>query len=88
LGFPAKGRGLDVGTSLYKGEELRHCKKAREYHERAIGYLELARLTPNLDAQNRFIKIAQRYRALTDAEERDAESKSIERRSGPSDKFG
>ena len=40
------------------------------------------------DAQNRFIKIAQHYRTLADAEERDAERKGIERRSITSDKLG
>ena len=72
---------------LHRREELRHWSKAREYRERAIGYLELARLTPNLDAQNRFIKIAQHYRALAEAEERDAESKGAQRRSEASDKL-
>ena len=66
---------------LLRREELRHWAKSREYRERAIGYLELARLTPNVEVQNRFIKIAKHYRSLADAEERDAESKVVERRS-------
>ncbi len=45
-------------------------------------------MTARADAQNRFIKIAQHYRTLADAEERDAESKGVERRSGTSDKLG
>jgi hypothetical protein len=47
--------------------------------------LELARSTADLHAQNRFIKIAQHYRTLADAEERDAETKGAERRSGTSE---
>ena len=73
---------------LHGREELRHWEKAREYRERAIDYLELARIAANLDAQNRLIKLAQHYRALADAEEREAENKSVARRSGNSDKMG
>lgn len=42
----------------------------------------------DVDAQNRFIKIAQHYRTLANGEERDAERKGVERRSGTSDKLG
>ena len=72
----AKGQVQMPANRLHRREQLRHWKKAREYRERAIGYLELARLTPNLDAQNRFIKIAQHYRTLANAEERDAKAKA------------
>ena len=69
-------------------KELRHWANVRKYRDQAIRYLELARMTARADAQNRFIKIAQHYRTLADAEERDAESKGVERRSGTSDKLG
>jgi len=59
----------------------------RKYRDRAIRYLEIARIIGDPDAQNRFIKIAQHYRTLAGADERDAESKGVERGSGTSDKL-
>ena len=44
-------------------------------------------MTADPDAQNRFIKIAQHYRTLADAKERDAEGRGVERRSGTADKL-
>jgi hypothetical protein len=58
-----------------------------EARREAINYLNLARITDDPDTQNRFIKIAQHYRTLADAEERDAESEGVKRRSGTSDKW-
>jgi hypothetical protein len=66
----------------HRQEELRHWVNVRKYREQAIRYLEIARTTADPEAQNRFIKIAQHYRTLADAEERDAESRGAERRSG------
>jgi hypothetical protein len=59
-------------------EELRHWAKVRKCRDQAIRYLKLARMTADPDTQNQLIKIAQRYRALADAEEcgADAERRS------------
>ena len=62
--------------------------RAETYRNQAISYLKLAGMTVDLDVQNRFIKIAQHCRMLADAEERDAESRGIGRRSGNSHKSG
>jgi hypothetical protein len=67
-------------------EEIPQWTRAETYRNQAISYLKLAGMTVDLDVQNRFIKIAQHCRMLADAEERDAESRGIGRRSGDSHK--
>jgi hypothetical protein len=62
-------------------EELRNWTKAREYWDRAVEYLKLARTASDPDVQSRFVAIAQHYRMLAEAEERNAEHKGAERRS-------
>jgi len=62
-------------------DELLALARAREYWDRAIKYLKLARLASNADVQRRFMAIAQHYRALAQAEERNAERMNVERRS-------
>jgi len=62
-------------------EELRRWASVRKYREQAIRYLEITRTTGDPGAQNRFIEVAEHYRSLADAEERDAESRAEERRS-------
>jgi hypothetical protein len=66
---------LTLPKQLDTREEIRYWARARKYRDQAISYLKLARMTTDPDTQNRFIKIAQHYCALADAEERDAESK-------------
>jgi hypothetical protein len=51
-------------------EVLRSWARAREYWDRAIRYLKLARLARDPDVRNRCILIAPHYRALAEAEER------------------
>jgi hypothetical protein len=52
---------------------------AGDYRQQAISYLKLARMTADPDTQNELIKIAQRYRALSDAKEcGDVERRSSE----------
>jgi hypothetical protein len=55
--------------------------RAREYWDRAVEYLKLARAASDPDVQSRFLAIARHYRMLADAEERSAEHKGAERRS-------
>ena len=62
-------------------DELLALARAREYWDRAIKYLKLARLASDADVQRRFMAIAQHYRALAQAEERNAERMNVERRS-------
>jgi hypothetical protein len=62
-------------------DELLALARAREYWDRAIKYLKLARLASDADVQRRFMAIAQHYRALAQAEERNAERMDVERRS-------
>ena len=62
-------------------EELRSWTRAREYWDRAVEYLKLARTASDPDLQSRFVAIARHYRMLADAEERSAEHKGAERRS-------
>jgi hypothetical protein len=58
----------------------RSADRAGEYRQQAISFLKLARMTADPDTQNQLIKIAQRYRALADAEEcgADGERRSSE----------
>jgi hypothetical protein len=53
-------------------DELLALARAREYWDRAIKYLKLARLASDADVQRRFMAIAQHYRALAQVEERNA----------------
>jgi hypothetical protein len=59
-------------------EELRDWARAREHWDRAIEYLKLARDASNPDVQNRYVTIAQHYRALT-ARTKKAPSGDLER---------
>ena len=43
--------------------------RAREYWDRAVEYLKLARAASDPDVQSRFLAIARHYRMLADAEE-------------------
>jgi hypothetical protein len=79
---------LTLPKQLETREEIRHWTRAHTYRDQAISYLKLAGMTVDPDVQNRFIKIAQHYRTLADAEESDAESKGVERRSGLPGKSG
>jgi hypothetical protein len=62
-------------------EELRSWTRAREYWDRAVEYLKLARTASDPDVQSRFVAIARHYRMLADAEECSAKHKGTERRS-------
>jgi hypothetical protein len=55
--------------------------RAREYLDRATGYLKLAHATPDPAVRDRFIAIAQHYRALAVAEQSIADQIRIEQRS-------
>ena len=55
--------------------------RAREYLDRAAGYQKLAHATPDPAVRNRFIAIAQHYRALAIAEQSIADPTGIRRRS-------
>jgi hypothetical protein len=87
LGFRQRAQIQMSADRSHARKELRHWANVRKYREQATSYLELARMTADPDAQNRFIKIAQHYRTLADAEERDAEGRGVERRSGTSDEL-
>ena len=54
---------------------------AERYRDRAAEFLELASNASNSDVQNRYVKIAQHYRSLAEAEGRSAEQKGTKRRS-------
>ena len=55
--------------------------RAREYLDRAGSYLKLARATPDPHVRDRFIAVAQHYRALAVAEQSIADQIGIARRS-------
>jgi hypothetical protein len=61
-------------------EELRRWATAREYWARAIEYLKLARGAIDSSVQNRYVTVAQHYRALALAEEQAADRMGDERR--------
>ena len=61
--------------------ELSDWTRARSYWDRAAEYLELAATASDPNVQDRFIRIAQHYRVLAEAEERGADKKGAERRS-------
>ena len=56
--------------------------RKREYWDRAIRYLKLARFSSDPDVRGRFMIIARHYRALAEAEERIGKQVGIKRRSG------
>ena len=56
--------------------------RKREYWDRAIRYLKLARFASDPDVRGRFMIIARHYRALAEAEERIGKQGAIKRRSG------
>jgi hypothetical protein len=60
--------------------ELRDWVKAREYWDRAVQALELARIVSDADVQDRYVRIARHYRMLAEAEEQSASQKGVERR--------
>jgi hypothetical protein len=72
---------LRVFISHLALEELRSRTSAREYRDRAVEYLKLARTASDPDVQSRFVTITRNYRMLADTEERSAEHKGAERRS-------
>ena len=76
-----KGQGALPNKRSRARDELLALARAREYWDRAIKYLKLARLASDADVQGRFMAIAQHYRALAQAEERNAERMDVERRS-------
>ena len=55
--------------------------RKREYWDRAIRYLKLARFASDPDVRGRFMIIARHYRSVAEAEERIAEQVGIKRRS-------
>ena len=55
--------------------------RAREYLDRATSYTNLAHETPDPDVRDRFIAVAQHYRALAAAEQSIADQIGIARRS-------
>jgi hypothetical protein len=63
-------------------DELLVWTMAQAYWDRAIEYLELARVASDPDVQLRYMAIARHYRTLAQAEERNAERMGIKRRSG------
>ena len=60
--------------------ELRDWTRTRGYRKRSAEFLELASNASDPDLQNRYVRSAQYYRTLAEAEERDAEQKGTERR--------
>jgi hypothetical protein len=62
-------------------DEILAWVRAREYSSRASKYLDVARLEPDPDVRRRFASIAQHYRILAQAEERNVEHRAVERRS-------
>ena len=61
-------------------QELLSRGRGRSYRDRAAVYLSLARCVSEGDVRNRYVTIAQHYRTLADAEERDAARHASERR--------
>jgi hypothetical protein len=59
-----------------RGDKFADGPNAGEYRQQAICCLKLARMTADPDTQIQLIKIAERYRALADAEECDADRPS------------
>jgi hypothetical protein len=62
--------------------ELRRWAAIREYWGRAVEYLTLARAATDPAIQSRYLKVAQYYRAVAEAEERAALQRADERLAG------
>ena len=60
-------------------QELRDWTRVRGYWDCAAESLELAANASDPDVQDRYVTIAQHYRALAEAEERGADQKGTER---------
>lgn len=60
--------------------QLRDWTGVRSYWDRAAEFLELAASASDPNVRERYITIAQHYRALAEAEERSADKKGAERR--------
>ncbi|MGA8875801.1 MAG: hypothetical protein WB555_09715 [Candidatus Korobacteraceae bacterium] len=60
--------------------QLRDWTGVRSYWDRAAESLELAASASDPNVRERYITIAQHYRALAEAEERSADKKGAERR--------
>jgi hypothetical protein len=58
-------------------DELRDWARAREYWDRAIRYLKLARIASDPDVRSRFVAIARHYRALALAEDAKPNGKAL-----------
>jgi hypothetical protein len=89
---PAKMEGWHPGQKGMSAAELSEKRsraqdeilawvRAREYSSRASKYLDVARLESDPDVRRRFVSIAQHYRILAQAEERNVERSAVERRS-------
>jgi hypothetical protein len=65
--------------------ELRCWTAAREYWDRAVGYLELAQSADDAGVRDRYLRIAQYYRIAAEAEERAANQSTDARMGGRSD---
>jgi hypothetical protein len=61
--------------------ELRNWALAHEYWDRSAKSLDLASGETNPDVQDRYVRIAEHYRMLAEAEERSADRKGLDRRS-------
>ena len=61
-------------------QELLGRARARTYRDRAAEFLNLARSAGEVDVRNRCLTIAQHYRTLAEAEERNATRHATERR--------
>ena len=61
-------------------QELLGRARARTYRDRATEFLNLARSAGEVDVRNRYLTIAQHYRTLAKAEERNATRHATERR--------
>jgi hypothetical protein len=65
--------------------ELRCWTAAREYWDRAVGYIELAQSAADRSVRDRYLKIAQYYRTAAEAEERAAHQSTDARLGGRDD---
>jgi hypothetical protein len=68
-----------LGAKLDARRELRRWTAAREYWERAVAHLELARSAADPGIRSRYLRIAQYYRTAAEAEERAAFESADER---------
>jgi hypothetical protein len=61
-------------------QELLSRARARTYRDRAAEFLNLARSAGEVDVRTRYLTVAQHYRTLAEAEERNATRHATERR--------